>query len=216
MTKVIGITGLAGHGKTTVANMIAESYGYQEYALASPIKNTINNMFGWDDRHSNGVMKEEEQYTRVVHLSSLPIFLWQCFPEEDLDVSLARDFVAVFSKYQTYDLHGVLQYKISPRKAYQLFGTEFGRNCIDDEVWLDMIPEGRVVVSDVRFDNEAEYIVRNGGRIIKVVANRATTKANDHVSEKGVDLSYISATIENTGTMEQLKEKVETVCQLIM
>lgn len=215
MSNIIGITGPAFAGKTTVANIIQREFGYQEYALASPIKQCINSLFGWDERHSNGSLKEEEQYTRVVHSTTIPIILWTLFDEEDLNHSLTRDFVEIFSPYCMYDLHGLLQYKISPRKAYQLFGTEFGRNCVDDDVWLDMIPKGNVVISDIRFENEANYIVRNGGRIIKVVSDRSTTKNNSHISEKGIDLSYISATIENNGTLGQLEEKVRDICLLM-
>lgn len=212
---IIGVTGAAFAGKDTLAKMICEETGYSQYALATPIKQTINSLFGWDERHSNGVMKEQEQYTRILHTSTLSLILGGLFDDMDGNNLYTLDFIDVFKPFCIYDLHGLVQYRISPRKAYQLFGTEFGRKCVADTVWLDMIPDGNVVISDVRYDNEAEYIARNGGRIVQVVSNRATTKENEHSSENGIDISYISATIENNGSLEELKEKAIELCNLI-
>lgn len=215
MKNIIGITGLARSGKDTFTKFLCEETGYYRYALAHPIKNTVNILFGWDDRHSDGSLKEEVQYTRILHTSTLALNLSTLFEDMDYGATYARDFTSVFSNYCVYNLNGLLQYKISPRKAYQLFGTEFGRRTICDSVWLDMIPDNNLVISDVRFDNEAEYIIRNGWRIVEIVSNRSTTKESSHDSEKGIDKSLISATITNNGTMEELKEKAKEICLLL-
>lgn len=215
MKNIIGITGLARSGKDTFTKFLCEETNYYQYALASPIKNTVNILFGWDARHSDGSLKEEVQYTRILHTSTLALNLSTLFDDMDYGASYTRDFIEVFKNHCVYNLNGLLQYKISPRKAYQLFGTEFGRKCVADTVWLDMIPEGNVVLSDVRFDNEAEYIIRRGGRIVEIVSDRNTTKESSHVSEKGIDKSYISATITNNRTMEELKEKAKEICLLL-
>ena len=66
---------------------------------------------------------------------------------------------------------------VSPRYAYQTLGTEWGRNLINPNIWL-MIAENNLnrilnagkimVISDLRFLNEAEWIANNGGCIVSV------------------------------------------------
>lgn len=65
----------------------------------------------------------------------------------------------------------------SPRFLAQTLGTEWGRRIVADDLWLramvrrmrPLMREGHgVVVSDVRFDNEARWIREQGGRVIRV------------------------------------------------
>ena len=48
---LIGLAGAAGCGKDTAAQVISEQYGIPLYALATPIKKSINDIFSWDERH---------------------------------------------------------------------------------------------------------------------------------------------------------------------
>ena len=77
---------------------------------------------------------------------------------------------------------------VTSRHLMQTLGTEWGRNLIHPEFWID-IWETRiehydlVVVDDVRFLNEAEKIKKLGGRIIRVI--RKTKEPEDtHASEQ--------------------------------
>lgn len=58
MIKLIALAGPARSGKSSLAGMLAKALGFQTYAFASPIKLTINALFGWDFRHSDGELKE--------------------------------------------------------------------------------------------------------------------------------------------------------------
>lgn len=57
---IIGMVGKARSGKNTVADMLQQQLGSDVsiYAFADPIKETVNRMFGWDDRHRDGDLKE--------------------------------------------------------------------------------------------------------------------------------------------------------------
>jgi len=44
---IVGITGVAGSGKDTLANYLVRVAGYKRYALADPIKEELNRMFRW-------------------------------------------------------------------------------------------------------------------------------------------------------------------------
>jgi hypothetical protein len=78
----------------------------------------------------------------------------------------------------------------TPRHAMQTLGTEWGRDCIHPDLWIDTETEhlgrdltSRVLFEDVRFSNEVTAIRRLGGRILQVV--RPGQSATDgHVSEQ--------------------------------
>jgi hypothetical protein len=103
----------------------------------------------------------------------------------------------------------------SYRKLTQTIGTEWGRHMIDDNIWVNMLEVNteyvdKVVISDVRFDNEAKWIKNNGGIIIKV-SRPGLQHVDNHVSEKGVDESYIDHFITNEGTVDDLYHKLDVI-----
>ena len=213
---LIGISGKAGAGKSTLGNMLSKLSGYPTLGLADTLKQKVNTIFGWDNRHSFGSLKEEEQYTKVTHISQINLILNTCWNGIiDMDYDKLRAFYTVFEPYVCFDNMGFIQWKISPRKAYQLFGTEFGRKQLKDTLWLDLAQDHDIIWTDVRFDNEAEYLKSKGGILIEVVSDRETTKESSHSSEAGVDKSYISITIDNTGTLKKLEKEAEKVWKVI-
>ena len=64
-------------------------------------------------------------------------------------------------------------YDFSPRLALQMMGTEAGRDVFHPELWIhslerkmEMYPN--VVVADVRFPNEINFIQSKGGFVVRV------------------------------------------------
>lgn len=101
---------------------------------------------------------------------------------------------------------------LSPRYLAQTLGTEWGRDWIHPDLWL-LLAEQRlakhphVIVPDIRFDNEAQWIEKNDGILVEVVGGIAPPVDNaGHSSETGVDRRLITTTIRNTGTIEQLHQ----------
>jgi hypothetical protein len=78
----------------------------------------------------------------------------------------------------------------TPRHAMQTLGTEWGRGLIGPTYWLEawdrsLQTASLVVVTDVRFPNEADEIERRGGFMIHI--DRFSLAVNDnHDSEKHV------------------------------
>lgn len=59
--RFIGITGIAGSGKDTLANAIVKESGGVKYSWALPLKQALNAMFGWTmDMWDDRVWKETE------------------------------------------------------------------------------------------------------------------------------------------------------------
>jgi len=104
----------------------------------------------------------------------------------------------------------------SPRQLLQTLGTEWGRGTVHPEIWIRIAMEraaqhltfNGVVITDVRFDNEAQAIIDAGGEVWKVARPGwrclADTSAT-HSSEAGVSDHLITRTIDNSGSLDDLK-----------
>lgn len=109
----------------------------------------------------------------------------------------------------------------SPRQLMQTLGTEWGRNQVHPELWV-LLTEQKVkhfveldmplVISDVRFHNEADMILKHGGELWHIQRD-TTEKINTHVSEQCSWDTYPTKTIENNGSLEELYLKVEQAYQ---
>jgi len=108
----------------------------------------------------------------------------------------------------------------SPRQMLQSLGTEWGRGMVHDEIWIRIAMEhasqhltvGRcVVITDVRFDNEAQAIVNAGGEVWQVDRPGWRCLADDaakHQSEAGVSDHLIARIIDNSGSLDDLRAQL--------
>ncbi len=93
------------------------------------------------------------------------------------------------------------------RHAMQTLGTEWGRDCIDKDFWVQAclraaVTSDKAVISDVRFANEAQGIRDRGGKIILIERENGLT--DDHPSEViDFEADYV---ITNEGTIEDLAD----------
>lgn len=104
----------------------------------------------------------------------------------------------------------------TPRHAMQTLGTEWGRQLIAHDFWLDVwsrgVPNGvSVVVDDVRFTNEASMLRSRGGQIIRIVRQKQVEADDTHVSETESVLITPNLTITNfehepKAMLQQLRE----------
>lgn len=96
------------------------------------------------------------------------------------------------------------QHKELYRPLLQWWGTEFRRGQ-DQDYWIKRVAarlpwstDDVVFVTDVRFENEADFIRRMGGTIIRVVrVDGATTAHAGHVTEFGSDRIAEHVRLEN-------------------
>lgn len=58
---IIGITGLIGSGKDTIANHLIEQYSYERYSWATPLKDITSQLFGWDRDMLEGATAEQRE-----------------------------------------------------------------------------------------------------------------------------------------------------------
>jgi len=107
---------------------------------------------------------------------------------------------------------------ISPRKMAQIVGTDMARNCFDDQIWIkrahieiNNLPRISpwlkfVVIPDVRFENEADFIRRNGGKLIHITRpDQRVIQESDHESENGITFKDGDVQFVNGSTLMELE-----------
>ena len=105
------------------------------------------------------------------------------------------------------------RFGVSPRIALQTLGTEWGRDCINKDLWVNiakikMENTHSIVISDCRYNNEAETIRSMGGVILNIVRSDVG-EVNVHTSEIGINPDLINHTLTNNSTIEQLNKKIK-------
>lgn len=85
------------------------------------------------------------------------------------------------------------------------------RNRIGDDTWLGVVQRGepwysRLVITDVRFPNEAEWIKQVG--LLVRVERPGVGPVNGHVSESAIAHIMPDAIVQNDGTLDQLHDRV--------
>lgn len=108
----------------------------------------------------------------------------------------------------------------SPRYLAQTIGTEWGRRMVHEDIWVwaadrQWLQHAHLIVPDIRYNNEAQWIEDRGGCLLYIERPELELiEECDHMSEVGIDLSYVFETIVNDSTVDDLIDKgVEAVCQ---
>jgi hypothetical protein len=95
----------------------------------------------------------------------------------------------------------------STRYLLQTLGTEWGRNCVNSELWvlaaklkIEASDSDYIVFDDVRFENEADMIRDLGGLIIHI--DRGDLISDRHASETGILDHHSDAFIDNDHSLQ--------------
>lgn len=102
------------------------------------------------------------------------------------------------------------------RRVLQRLGTESIR-AIDPDFWIRagvqtiQATDGPVVVTDVRYPNEADAIQALGGYLIRVVRPGFTSEGDPHPSESALDDYRVNLTIHNSDTIDRLQGRARSV-----
>ena len=123
-------------------------------------------------------------------------------------------FIFGLSKEQTETLKEVKdpRWGITPREIFQKVG-KFIRS-IDNNYFVNYLKvqllngTGKRIITDVRYDNEAQMIKELGGTIIKIVRPDYLSDFDNHESENGIMEKYVDVIIINDSTVENLHKKI--------
>ena len=120
------------------------------------------------------------------------------------------------------------KYKFSSRQIQQIWGTEVIRKVMGDKFWSKDLEkrmvnffdacairyqDGVVLISDLRFDSEAEWLGRFPHQTIEVKRDNVD-KISSHVSENGISTKYERDIIHNNGTLADLENKLRAILKI--
>lgn len=113
----------------------------------------------------------------------------------------------------------------TPRWAMQTLGTEWGRECISKDFWINLwVSRVRktlhagfgVVNDDMRFPNEAEAVKMLGGTIVRIYGkNDKEAQEDTHASESHYSTIAADYSLINRGTIGDLHRSVDTMVKWI-
>lgn len=108
-------------------------------------------------------------------------------------------------------------YGVSPRQLLQTLGTEWGRELVHPQLWTlvlvkkvaHLVERGvPVIVTDVRFENEADTIREMGGVIVHIKRDGEEIVRSNHVSENRDVWDMADMVLDNNGTLADLANAI--------
>lgn len=136
---IIGVVGFIGSGKGTAADILVNKHGFTKLSFADAVKDATAAIFGWQRPLLEGDTEESRIFRET--------------KDEFWSARMEKDF--------------------TPRLALQMMGTEAGRNVFHHDLWIyalerKMTMYSNVVIADVRFPNEIDFIKSKGGFVVRV------------------------------------------------
>ena len=179
---LIGLVGTARHGKSTVANWFVSQRQYKEFAFAAGLKDACKIIFGLTDEQLHGSLKN----TIDPFLGATPRRILQRVGSD-----LFRD-----------QLPFVLPEL--PLQNGSIWMLRF------DKFYAETTPSP-IIVSDVRFRNEAENIKSKGGILLRIIRPDHPGCVNelDHISEQESDGIEHDICVVNDGSVEDLYKQLD-------
>ena len=103
------------------------------------------------------------------------------------------------------------------RHAMQTLGTAWGRDQMMQDFWVDttedrlkMLGNPPVVITDVRRQNEADYVASLGGAVYRIARPGLQAPADEHISERLVGPLRVAGEILNTApSADEFKARVK-------
>lgn len=190
MVVILGISGLKGSGKDTIADYLVKNHNFVKVSFADALKDGCKAIFGFNDRQLYGDLKE------VVDKN------WKITPRQ------AMQFV------------GTDLFRNQIRSLIPWVDDKFWIQCTLNKIkQIQKNTETRnknIVIADVRFENEVDAIRQINGSIVNVTRDNLTYNDTcEHESEKYIDNLIYAHKIYNNNSLESLYLATENVLTLL-
>lgn len=185
---LVGLLGKKRSGKDTLASFLVSDHGFTRYAFADPLKAAAlaTDPLIRVEPDETGQVYGPGGVIGVAHYERLSTIVG------DLGWDRAKDLREV-------------------RRYLQALGVAM-REHVDEDLWVRTTLEraqrtpGPVVITDVRFPNEADEVQRRGGFLVRIVRpDRPEGFGDNHVSETALDGRVVNFIIPNDGTLDDLR-----------
>jgi len=165
--ELYGICGLKGHGKDTFSNLIiSQNSDFELFHFADMLKDMCQIIFGLSKIQMFDSIKKEEKFQKPI---------------------IMDDYLSSMKKMTGLDLEPANCIATCVREVMQFFGTEYVRKK-NPNFWVEDLSskikdKEKILISDLRFPNEASLILKNNGKIIKIIRVDSETEGDEHSSE---------------------------------
>lgn len=188
---IIGICGLIGSGKGTVADILVETHNFEKLSFADKLKDGVATIFGWDRAMLEGDTDESRQWRE------LKDDFWSNETKMEVTPRLVLQLFGTDCMRNGFD-DGIWVSTIKKKLLEN--------------------PETNYIIPDVRFANEVDMIRDIGGEVWEVkrgpdpewLINYESTGVEPtvHVSEWKWIKSKKDLVIENNSTLDTLRSLV--------
>jgi len=116
------------------------------------------------------------------------------------------------------------RWNISPRQAFQMVGTDWVRRQFHRNFWVERMrfelmgfgPKDRVVLCDVRFENEKDLVLELGGSMWGIQRPSLRHRKDEHESEMSMDSFFASLPLlENNGSVQEFYSKIDAYINVV-
>lgn len=215
---ILGISGVAGSGKDTFADILVNQYNFQKLAFADPIKEFCKKVYAFSNEQLWGPSKfrnrPDSRYVRLnkdVCESFVELtVLWHDLSRSNEGDTPLHTFLGL-TREEYADWVETGEVHLTPRYALQKLGTEWGRSCWPN-TWVSMVIReaeeldgASMVIPDVRFRNEIDAIYAAGGKVIRRKGRSSTV--GDHISESAqlaIPDSYFTVVLDEYPPLAKL------------
>ena len=181
----IALCGNKQSGKDTIADYLIEKHGFIKYSFAEPVKKISKVLFSLSDNQLNGNYKEIKDER------------WNLSPRE-----IMQRLGTEFGQYYIYKLFPELKGKI---KEKELWLEPF-------KSFLEQNKGKKIVIADLRFKHEYEFLKSYLFNIIKVERN--TNLVDLHPSENEFKYFKSDFIINNNKSKIELYNKIDTIIEV--
>ena len=188
---LIGLVGLIGSGKDTVADFLVKDHGFKRDSFAKSLKDAVSAIFGWDRQLLEGATQESR--------------MWR----ERIDPYWSNKM------NRTITPRYVLQYW-----GTEIMRGCFHDNIWIDS-FISRYDGGKIVISDTRFINEISTIRQLKGKVVLVRRGAIPTQAemqekSVHQSEWDWIGQQFDDEIDNSGNLAELKIQVDKMINRLL
>ena len=190
---IIGICGLIGSGKDTIADYLIRKHNFQKISFADKLKDSVSVMFDWDRELLDGKTDESRAW------------------REEIDEYWTKETGETITPRLVLQLFGT---ECMRDGFYDGIWVSLTKKKILDN------PETNFVIPDVRFPNEAKMIHSIGGQVWRVKRGEdpawftawveyGTEPKDVHPSEWAWAKTKFNSTVDNNGTVDDLRNQVQ-------
>lgn len=184
---VVGVCGYKGHGKSSIAKILCDDFGFVELTFASILKDVVSQMFQWDRKKLDGLTEEDRKWKETI--------------DEWWSVRLEIPDLSPRWVLQNFGTEVVRNH----------FHPEMWLASLERMI-LNMPTEiGKIVISDCRLLNEYDFIMKKMEGLVMFRVHRQSVNMSDtHITEsefRRFDGPRV-VDIENNSTLKHLADFV--------